>query len=118
MSDTYLSDNKGNRVSPVPENAHPVASQTALQLTNATANTNTTATVTTGKTYRFTALETGGFYFGWADVTTAGNVRWICPVGKSIVIKVDPPSTGAATRSLNYATDTSNGIGYLVELDE
>ena len=112
MSDTYLSDNTGNRSSPTPESSDPKETQTALKLTNGSADTNTTATVVVGKSYRFTALKTGGFYLGLADVTTAGNVRWVCPLYRSIEIKIPIGST-----TLHYATDTINGIGYLVELN-
>lgn len=118
MSNVSLSDNAGNTISPVPENSHPVATQTALQLTNASADTDTMATVTSGKTYRFTSLKTGGFYFGWATPVTAANVRWVCPLYHSIIIKIDIPSNGAATRTLHYATDANNGIGYLVEVEQ
>lgn len=108
--DTYLSNNAGHRSSPTPESSHPKTTQTALRLTNATANSNDTATVVAGKRYRFTSLVAGGFYFGLADVTTPVNVRWICPLYQSIEITI--PS-GVV---LHYATDTQNGIGYLVEL--
>lgn len=104
-------DNGGYNTSPHPGQSQPVITQTALQLTNASADTNDTATVVGGKRYRFTATEVGGFVLGLADVTTAGNVRWCCPVYHTIEIQVPNGQT-----SLHFATDVTNGIGYLVEL--
>ena len=109
----YISDNQGFRSSPSPESSQPVKTQTALKLTNATKDTDTTATVVAGKRYRFTCLNTGGFYIGLADVTTAGNVRWVCPLYQSIEIQI--PVDGGVT--LHYATDTNNGVGFLIEID-
>ena len=111
MQDQYLADNQGGRSSPTPEQSQPVVSQTALQLTNASANTETTATVVGGKRYRFTAYLVGGFYFGLATVATIGNTRWVCPLGKSIEIFIP-----AGYTTLHYATDTSNALGLLVEI--
>jgi len=111
--ETYLSDNTGNRSSPTPESSQPVVTQTALKLTQATAGTNTTATVVAGKRYRFTAYLTGGFRFGLATVATDGNVRWVCPIYRSIEIKIPIGYT-----TLNYTTDTNDGLGFLVELDQ
>ena len=109
--EVYQSDNQGNRSSPTPESSQPVVSQTALKLTQATAGTNTTATVVGGKKYRFTAYITGGFRFGLATVATDGNVRWVCPIYRSIEIDVPQGYT-----TLYYTTDTNNGLGFLVEL--
>lgn len=111
MQEMFLSDNKGNRSAPTPESSCPKTTQTALRLTNGTADTDTSATVAAGR-YRFTALKTGGFYFGLAAVTTAGNVRWVCPLYRSIEIEIP-----IGTTTLHYATDTNSGIGYLVALD-
>ena len=106
-------DNQGNRTSPDVGASQPVASQTAQQLTNAAADTNTTATVVEGKRYRFTALNTGGFIFGLATTATVGNIRWTCPVGETIEIQIPVGYT-----TLHYQTDTNDGIGYLVELEQ
>jgi hypothetical protein len=106
-------DNIGFRTSPNPNSAQPVLTQTALRLTNAAANTNTTATVVAGARYRFTALITGGFYMGLADVTTAANVRWICPVRTTMEIQIPEGAT-----TLHYATSSNNGIGYLVQIHQ
>jgi len=113
IMDTFLSDNAGHRSAPTPGCAHPKTTQTALRLTNAAANTDTSATVVAGKTYRFTSLEVGGFYFGLAAVTTAADVRWVCPLYGEIIITI--PVGGGTT--LHYATNAINGIGYLVELE-
>ena len=107
----YLCDNEGCKSSPTPESSQPVASQTAQQLTNATEDTDTEATVVAGKKYRFTAYLTGGFYFGLADVATVGNVRWVCPLYQSIEIKIP-----IGYSILHYATDAANALGFLVEI--
>lgn len=112
MRETCISDNSGHRSAPTPESSDPKTSQTAQQLTNAAADTNGTATVTGGSRYRFTSLGTGGFYLGLANVTTAGNVRWVCPLYHSIEIAIP---IGVTT--LHYATNANNGVGYLVELN-
>lgn len=108
-----LSDNGGFNTSPHPCQSQPVIEQTALQLTNAAKDTNTTATVVGGKRYRITALVTGGLYLGLADVTTAANVRWVVPLHQSAEIQIPYGYT-----SLHYATDTNNAIGYLVEIKQ
>lgn len=111
--DSYLSDNAGNRSSPTPESSQPKTTQTAQKLTQASGGTNTQATVTAGQKYRFTAQIIGGFVFGLATVATGSeaNIRWACPLGKTIEIKIP-----AGYTTLNYTTDTNNAIGYLVEL--
>lgn len=113
--DTFLSDNGGHRSSPTPESSQPVVSQTAQQLTQGTAGTNTEATVVAGKRYRFTAQKTGGFVLGLATVATGSeaNIRWACPLYKSIEIQIPLGYT-----TLHYTTDTNSGIGYLVELKQ
>lgn len=108
-----LSDNGGFNTSPHPNQSQPVVSQTALQLTNAAKDTDTEATVVAGKRYRITALVTGGLYLGLADVTTAANVRWVCPLHQSIEIQIPYGYT-----VLHYATDTNSAIGYLVEIKQ
>lgn len=113
MQEVYMSDNKGNRSSPTPESSQPEVTQTAQKLTQATAGTNTEATVTSGKRYRFTSYITGGFRFGLATVATDGNVRWVCPLYQSIEIQIP-----IATTVLHYTTDTNNALGFLVELDD
>ena len=112
---TVLSDNGGHRSSPTPESSSPVVSQTAQKLTQGSAGTNTEATVVAGKRYRFTASVTGGFVFGLATVATGSeaNIRWACPLYRSIEITIPLGYT-----VLHYTTDTSSGIGYLVELEQ
>jgi hypothetical protein len=108
-----LCDNGGFVTSPTPETSQPVISQTALKLTQATAGTETTATVVAGKRYRFTAYLTGGFRFGLATVATDGNVLWVCPLYRSIEIEIP-----AGYTTLHYTTDTNSGLGFLVELKQ
>lgn len=104
-------DNGGYNCAPSPGQSQPVISQTALALTNATADTNTEATVVAGARYRFTCTSTGAFRFGLATTATAGNVRWVCGVGHSIEIQVPLGYT-----TLHYATDTNAGYGWLVRI--
>lgn len=110
--EVYVSNNKGDRVC-LPETATPEDGyiQSGQQLTNASADTDTTATVVAGAVYAVTALNTGGFILGIADVTTAANVAWVCPLYRTIIIKIPIGYT-----SLHYATDTNNGIAYLRRL--
>ncbi len=107
--EVYLSDNAGHRVPPA-DAPDPVAAS-GQTLTNGTKDTNTTATVVAGQKYALTAQEIGGFYLGVADVTTAANIIWACPVGKTIIIVIPNGIT-----TLNYATDTNSAIGYLRKL--
>lgn len=104
-------DNGGFKTSPDVMASQPVITQTALKLTQGTAGTNTEATVTAGKRYRFTSYLTGGFRFGLATVAVDGNVRWVCPIYKTIEIQVPRGVT-----TLHYTTDVNSGLGFLVEL--
>lgn len=87
--------------------AEPVANETQ-RLTNGTANSDAYITVEAGGIYVFTALVTGGLYFGLADTQVAGNVRWVAPLHQSCLIKIPVGET-----ALHYATDTNSSIGYL-----
>lgn len=111
MADLY--DNGGYVTSPTPETSQPVISQTALKLTQATAGSDTEATVVAGKRYRFTSYITGGFRFGLATVATDGNVRWVCPLYRSIEIEIP-----AGYTTLHYTTDVNSGLGFLVEIKQ
>ncbi len=104
-----LSDNAGHDVPPAGA-PDPVAAS-GQTLTNGTKDTDTEATVVAGAQYALTAQEVGGFYLGVADVTTAANIIWACPVGETIVIVIPEAIT-----VLHYATDTANAIGYLRKL--
>jgi hypothetical protein len=105
------SNNAGGKSSPTPESSQPKVTQTALQLTQATAGTNTEATVVAGRRYRFTAYITGGFRFGLATMATVGNTRWVCPLYRSVEIEIPVGYT-----TLHYTTDTNSALGFLVEL--
>ena len=132
MSDVYVSKNSTReRIDPSTENkqrdietrleelkllvqdqvdvlaASPVAGE-SQRLTNGTANTDGTVGVLPGETYVFTALVTGGLYFGLADTQVAGNVLWVAPLHQTILIKIP-----AGVNVLHYATDTTSSIGYL-----
>jgi hypothetical protein len=106
-----LNDNNGWLTSPTPESSQPKTTQTALKLTQGTAGTNTTQAVTAGTKYRFTAYAVGGFRFGLATVATDGNVRWVCPLYRSL--EIDIPIGYSV---LHYTTDTNSALGFLVEL--
>jgi hypothetical protein len=110
-----LSDNSGGNTSPHPNQSQPVISQTAQKLTQATAGTDTTATVTAGARYRFTAQKTGGFVFGLATVATGSeaNIRWCAPLYQSVELQIPLGQT-----TLHYTTDTNSGVGYLVEIKQ
>lgn len=118
MSDTYLSNNSGERSSPTPESSQPKVTQTTQVLTG-TAGTNYPITVKAGQRYRVTAQlpvaqgTFGGFVFGLATVATGSeaNIRWCCPTCRSIEITIPAGNT-----TLHYSPDTTGAIGYIVEL--
>ena len=107
MTDVYLSDNNGNRMAPHVGMVDPVLAS-GQTLTNASKDTNTTATVVAGGIYAITAQEVGGFFFGLATIATAANIIWACPVRETIIIKIPVGYT-----TLNYGCDTNDSIGYL-----
>jgi len=108
-------DNAGYNAAPSAEQSQPVIASadgaTSQKLTNASADTNTTATVVAGARYRFSATKTGSFLFGLATTATATNIRWVCPLSASIEIQVPIGYT-----TLHYQTDTNNGVGWLVRI--
>lgn len=113
MSDTYLSNNAGERSSPCPESSQPVVTQTAQMCSSETAGTDYEKTVTAGQRYRFTSQLTGGFKLGLASVAIGQEaaIRWLCPLGKTIEITIP-----ASYTTLHVTPDTTNAIGFLVEL--
>ena len=116
QGEIYLSDNAGNRVPPHPNIANPVeatgVSASGQTLTNASAATNTSASVVAGATYAFTAQKTGGFYFGMGNVITyPQNILWACPLYQTIIIVIPPGVT-----TVRYAVDTNSAVGYLRRL--
>lgn len=108
MQQMKLNDNAGNVTAPN-GSFQPVLA-TGQKFTD-NKDTNNTATVEAGKQYIFTALVTGGFYLGLADVTTEANAIWICPAGATIMISIPVGYT-----TLHWACDTNNAIGYLREM--
>lgn len=129
--DNYVSNVSGTRINPATEGkqqdlesrleemkllnadlvnalaASPMANETQ-KLTNGTANSDAYVTVEAGGVYVFTALVTGGLYFGLADTQVVSNVRWVAPLHQSCLIKIPVNET-----ELHYATDTNSSIGYL-----
>lgn len=95
--------------------AEPIAGETQ-RLTNAASDTDAYVTVEAGGIYVFTSIAhvpvadspNGGFYFGLADTQVAENVRWVCGVHQTILIKIP---VGEST--LHYATVDATGVGYL-----
>jgi len=115
-----LSDDKGFFALPGVISGHPEDGK-GQQLTNAAADTNTTATVISGKSYLVTAMATGGFLFGLSTTATVANIMWACPLYQTVLIHIDPVQAGVqkgGNVTLNYQTNANNGIAYLVELDE
>jgi hypothetical protein len=107
-------DNIGFRTANCPEQSQPKINATmASQALTCNAGTDTSATVGAGKRYRFSAMKTGGFYFGLATVATGSeaNTMWTCPVGATIEIQIPEGYT-----TLHYTTDTNSAIGRLVEI--
>ena len=113
MVDNYNYDNSGAKCAPSGQQSQPVASQTAVMLSSETAGTDYSQAVTVGKRYRFTAHLTGGFKFGLATVATGNeaNIRWCCPLYETI--EIDIPIGYSV---LHFTPDTTNAIGFLVEL--
>jgi hypothetical protein len=106
-------DNGGFQTSPHPNQGQPVITQTALQLTNGTADANAEATVVAGARYRFTSYKTGGFMFGLATTATVANIRWVCPLYATVEIQIPQGYT-----SLHYQTNVNSGVGYLVKIKQ
>lgn len=107
MSMNFDSDNDGNRMPNHPDAANPILAS-GQTLTNASADTDTSATVVAGATYAITALNTGGFLFGLATTATAANIVWTCGLQHTTIIKIP-----AGYTTLHYQTDTNNGMAYL-----
>ena len=108
-------DNGGFNTSPHPGQSQPLIDTGAISqaLTNAAADTNTTATVVAGARYRFSSTETGGFLFGLATTATATNIRWVCPLYQTIEIEIPQGYT-----TLHYQTNVNNGYGWLVRIKQ
>lgn len=109
----YLSNNAGGRSSPTPESSQPKVTQTAVRLTDATAGTDYSTTVTPGSRYRFTAQLTGGYRLGLATVATGSeaNIRWVCPLYRSVEIEIP-----VGYILLYHTPDVNAAVGILVEL--
>lgn len=107
MGMNFTVDNDGNRMPNHPDAANPILAS-GQTLTNASADTNTEATVVAGGTYAITALNTGGFLFGLATTATAANIVWACGLHHTVIIKIP-----AGYTVLHYQTDTNNGMAYL-----
>lgn len=103
----FSCDNDGNRMPVHPDSANPILAS-GQTLTNASADTDTTATIIAGATYAITALNTGGFLFGLATTATAANIIWACTLYRTVIIKIPLSYT-----TLHYQTDTNNGMAYL-----
>lgn len=100
--ETFLSDNKGNRVAPGVTAIDPVA---ASGITLNPANTNNaTKTVVGGERYAVTVVGSSPFKFSITGTTvTAANIEWVCCPHETIIIKIPEGTT-----SLNYAVLTAS----------
>ena len=113
ISDVFIADNGGQRTVPGTANYKKDPNADTQRLTNASKDTDTEATVVGGKRYLLVPIVTGGFYAGLATVATAANVEWVCALyHPGVVINIPLGHT-----TLHYATDTNNGIAYLIPLE-
>lgn len=108
---TRLLNNNGENAPVGALDAHPVLSQTAQTLTDASTGGDHTMTVVAGKAYIVVCTQAS--VFGVADVTTAGNVRWVCPAGGASVVRIPVGYTSLHMQSL-----VNGGIVYLVEISQ
>jgi hypothetical protein len=104
-----LLNNEGFNSPPGALDAAPVLSQTAQTLTDAATGGDHTMTLEAGHAY--VVVCTQASVFGLADITTAGNVRWVCPAGGASVIRMPIGYTTLHLQSL-----VNGGIIYLVEI--
>lgn len=86
MSETYLSDNHGNRVPPHPDLSDPVLGSGQVVVAGSK-DVDDTVTVTAGKSYAITSLI-GSHVFGIATTATDTNCIWACGQGHTIIIKI------------------------------
>lgn len=112
MSDVFISTNGDQRAIPGALDYLKDPDQDSQLLTNAAADTNTTATVIAGKRYLLTCKAVGNFYAGLADATTAANVQWVAQLSQPGVVVTIPLGYTA----LHYATSVNNGLAYLIPL--
>lgn len=110
MAETYISDNAGNRVPPGVIAADPVAASGARL--RPSKNSNTEYTVVAGASYVVTSRKSY-FVFGILTTVTDANVIWVCPVGKTIVIKIPVNCT-----SLHYQGYDDNPELHIRRLSE
>jgi len=106
---TRLLNNNGENAPVGALDAAPVLSQTAQTLTDTSTGGDHTMTVEAGHAYIVVCTQVS--VFGLAAVTTAGNVRWVCPAGGASVIRVP---LGYTTLHMESLVD--GGIIYLLEV--
>ncbi len=87
MSETYLSDNAGNRVPPHPNEAAPVAAS-GLTVDTGTAGDDVTLTVVAGATYALICIDANVLASITGVTSTAANVEWVAPDSVTIIIKI------------------------------
>ena len=90
-------------------NADSIASSTQTA-TDAATGGDHTFTVVAGATYLVGCTQLS--VFGLADVTTATNVRWMCPGNQAAIVHV--PIDGGTT--LHYQSAVNGGIIYLLRI--
>lgn len=107
----YVLNNAGFTAPPGALDAQPVFSQTAQTLTDASTGGDHTFTLEAGKAYLVAATQVT--VMGLADVTTAGNVRWVCAAGGTSVVRMP---IGYVT--LHLQSLVNGGIIYILELEQ
>lgn len=104
-------NNAGHNAPPGALDAAPVLSQTAQTATDSTTGGDHELTLAAGKAYLVMTTGTGGFIFGLAATTTAGNIRWMCPANWAVVIRMPIGYT-----TLHYQGLVNGSTFYIVEL--
>lgn len=111
MSEKYISDNAGHRVAFHPNTGN-VKAASCQKLTGFAVVT-FSVTVTGGKRYLLTAQRAGTMILGVADVVTEANIRWVCPIYKSLIMTIPHGET-----TLYYRATQNGTLGYLRELED
>lgn len=114
--ETYLSDNKGNRVPPHPNEIHPIAAS-GLTVTLTTAGTDYTLTVEPGKSYRIigtlsAAASHDVVFAGILTQATTANREWAIPLGQAGIVHIP-----VGTTTLHLTATVNSVVIYAAKLD-
>jgi len=113
MSETYLSDNSGNRVPPTPEMVNPVAAS-GITLTTTAAGDDYEETLVGGQLYAITYVATAGkcMFASITGVTsTAANIEWVFMANVTYIFRMPIGST-----TLYYEGDDTGKKAYIRKL--